>query len=347
MLWLFLKATERGGSVAKFSWVAYTFLSALGTYLFIYLILLNIAFGLWLLFAQTSLGERLKRERLRWAVSLGVQVAVTALILWRANSQQHQIHWLPPVDWRTVPEVLAGQVFWMAPAMAMVANGIILVYILGTQGRSRSSRSTDALLTLSVSIPTAIVLVYSLVKTTIYDARYFSYTAPMVAILLAAAIEKLFARRIAFAVTLVLVLLAAPAYIEFRTPSSKLTDWNSVATAVSRVKEPGDAILYGDYADPTPTVSRIHLAYPAAFDGLTDLSLRKPADKTWKLFDARKPVLSTASEWQKFHRIVLIEDGTHSAADLRVMGELKKQGFEQSRLIRLEPETVLVFARGN
>jgi mannosyltransferase len=236
MLWLFLKATERGGSVAKFSWVAYTFLSALGTYLFIYLILLNIAFGLWLLFAQTSLGERLKRERLRWAVSLGVQVAVTALILWRANSQQHQIHWLPPVDWRTVPEVLAGQVFWMAPAMAMVANGIILVYILGTQGRSRSSRSTDALLTLSVSIPTAIVLVYSLVKTTIYDARYFSYTAPMVAILLAAAIEKLFARRIAFAVTLVLVLLAAPAYIEFRTPSSKLTDWNRVATAVSRVK---------------------------------------------------------------------------------------------------------------
>jgi len=347
MLWLFLKATALAGHRVKLFWIAYTFVSILGTYLFIYLILLNVAFGLWVLLSERTLASKFKHRLRRWAVSFGVQVAVSAFILWRAGSQQHQIHWLPPVDWRTVDEVLAGQVFWMAPAMAMVANGLILVYVLGTRSRQRSSYSTDALLALSVATPTAIVLVYSLVKTTIYDARYFSYTAPMVAILLAAGIEKLFARRVAIAMVMVLVLLAAPAYIGFRAPNSKLTDWNRVAAAISRTKAPGDAILYGDYEDPTPTVSRIHFAYPAAFDGLSDLSLRKPADKTWKLFDARKPVMSTASRWKSYRRIVLVEDGTHSAADLTVIDELGNQGFKQTRRIRLEPETVLVFDRGN
>jgi mannosyltransferase len=343
ILWCFIAALENTGAKSKLYWFAFTALSILGVYLFIYLILLNVSLGVWLLVGRKSAAIKTERPRLRMATSFFVVLILSLFQLIRANGQQHQIHWLPPISSRTIDEVLVGQSFWMTPGMAVLGFGLIVAIVFSTGKLSADEQRSTRLLALLAAIPPILVVSYSLLKSTIYDARYFTFTTPFVAMLLALAVAKLFTKRIAAGLVVVLLALATASYLDFRSPEAKLTDWDRVAASVSAQSRENTGILYGDYRDPTPTVSRIHLGYPSEFRGVTDITLVKPARNRWKLFDERKPLLETVAEWNRFKRILLISDGSHLEADQAATAALTKLGFKATRTLQLKPESIVVF----
>lgn len=324
----------------KLAWVAFTTLSVLGNYLFIYLVLMQLAIGLWLLLTRSG-----KQNLARWTTSFAISTVLSGFILWRTYNQQHQVHWLPPISDKTVSEVFVGQYFWMTPAFACLTIGLVLAYLLGKRPKQSSevTRRANTLCALIAAMPSALLIGYSLIRTPIYDARYLTFATPFMAVLIAAAIGDLFRTRTAIGILAILLFLATPSFIYFRSAGAKLTDWNAVALKVQWISRPGDGIIYGDYADQTPTVSRIHIGYPAAFAKVSDITLIRSAGNTIRLFDQRQPLRNTKAHWADYSRILLVSDGTHATADMQAELEIARAGFVLTRTTQLAPEKIQIF----
>ena len=342
---VFISAIELENRHSKWAWFAFTMLATLGNYLFIYLVLLQIALGLWLWVTRSG-----KKNLIRWFTSFAISASVSGFIFWRAYNQQHQVHWLPPISDKTLSEVLVGQFFWMTPAFACLTLGIVMVYLLGGKREATSlhvlpEAQLQRLLVFAIAFPTLALIAYSVVRNPIYDSRYLAFATPFAAILIAAAVSELFTVPVAAGIVAALALVSTVSFLNFRAPDAKLTDWAAVAQTVKNISRPGDGILYGDFADQTPTVSRLHIGYPSAFEKVTDISLAKTASKTYRLFDTRLPLMKTSGQWSKFNRLIFISDGTHAAADAQVLEELSHQGYVATKTIQLEPEALQMFEK--
>lgn len=136
-----------------------------------------------------------------------------------------------------------------------------------------------------LAMPTAVVAGYSLVVSPMYSPRYLTFTAPAVAVLLGAAVVRVVHGRGRVVVVVVLLALAAPVYVSQRGAYAKSgTDWVAVARAVS-AHGAGEAVYFTPRrpaTGPTTTLTLryVAVAYPAAFTGLRDVTLRTtgPAD---------------------------------------------------------------------
>lgn len=345
ILALFILAIDLENRQSKWAWFAFTAFATLGNYLFIYLVLLQVAFGTWLLVTKSG-----KKNLTRWFTSFTISASLSGFIFWRAYIQQHQVHWLPPISDKTLSEVFVGQFFWTAPAFACLTLGIVMVYLLGSKRAASSlhvlpGARLQLLFVFAIALPTLALITYSVVRNPIYDSRYLTFATPFAAILIAAAVTELFTVPMAAGIVAALALVSAASFLSFRAPDAKLTDWAAVSQTVKEISRPGDGILYGDFADQTPTVSRLHIGYPSAFEKVTDIAVDKPASNTYRLFDTRLSLLKTSNQWSNFNRLIFVSDGTHATADAQVLRILSAQGFVVTKTIQLAPEVLQMFEK--
>ncbi len=322
-------------------WVAYGLALGLGINLFVYTILLAITQGLWLKLTRKAIPKQ-------WWWGLTTGLAIGLFVTVWAGIEHGQVAWLPKVSIRTIGEILVGQNFLGTDTVALLATGLIIALALGARRQPTSALEDQmiSLWTLSAVLPPAVIIGYSLLGSSIYDSRYFTFATPMVVLLLALALDKLmprFAGWVSLAVILALCLLP---YFDFRGPKGKPTNWAHVASSVAQKAKSGDTILYADYAERSPSVSRISIGYPEAFQGLKDVTRKGTKHSLDGLYPERTPLSKVLGKLVGSPRIWVLSNRLKDSAQVSSLTKLLAGvGYSLSERTAIGSEDLSEFLR--
>ena len=278
-------------------WVLYAALVVLSCVVFVYLALVVVAHAATMAWWFASSRSRAWPPAARWLRWTALATAVVVPFALGVVAQSGQLHWLEAPDAGTVKKVIVGQWFYTSPQFA-IAGWILLAaggYLLL---RSPRGLSPASVLLPALVLPTVALLVTSATLTPIYTPRYLTMCAPFVALVMAAAIDRMRPRPLVPLALLVLVALALPQVVAQRQPAAKeQTSWAAVADLVASQRaldgpDATTAIVYGSVQRHPIATSRVMAyAYPDAFAGTIDVTLGTPAAETGQLWETRIPLL--------------------------------------------------------
>ena len=354
---LALRAKE--ARAVRFWWILYTVWLVIGICTFVYLALFAFAQFVWL--------GLVHRQQVRyWLVSCAVSIGTSGYLLFWILLEKGQVAWLPKVGLQTVSEVLKGQWFLASTWLSLIfISSLAWFAFFSIRTRFKSARAnenqnltvgTGSLFDLhasilgqylvGISLPTFIILAFSVFTgSSIYDARYFTFATPFVAILLAVILTKYTARWIGLAVLAMSLAFCIQPFLELRTPEAKLTNWRVVSEAVASISHPGDAILFGDYKAQSPSLSRIPIAYPRPFLGLDDVTLKRNYGRVWGLYDQRATVDQVWPKVSKNSRVILVTTDHYRADAKTLENRLSATGFHLVKRIPLREDRVELFQK--
>lgn len=331
-------------------WWVYAVGLALASYLFLYIALLvpvhAIVVAVELRRAGRAHDRRLRSFLLAWAGAalLAAPIGVVAVL------QRDQIAFTGPSREVTAEAVLVRQWF-MLEAVALVAWALIIVGVavtLAGRGREYATSGDRRLLLLGgvwAAVPTIALLVVAGVASLGYTPRYLAFCAPAAAMLIAIAVAALPRRWMRATAVVVIVGLAAPAYVEQRTPYWKNggTDWQTVAEVVAAVAGPGDGIVFDESVRPSRRPRLAMHVYPHGFDGLVDLGLVRPYDETDGLWDVTAPLADVRGRLAAVERVVVVSRSRDGVDD--DVATLRREGFRSVERVEIVSDVVTVYER--
>jgi len=277
-------------------WVGYAVLAAVGVALNVYVALLLPAHALTLLLDRWVTW----RQRWTWLAASVAGVLGASPVVLAAAGQTGQLGDTRLGAAQLLRQVVVNQAFlgdtptpgssgsqslaglsagslWAPAAVATAASGWILIAVLVF--RRRPVGDLLRWLVPWLALPTAVVAGYALAVSPMYSPRYLTFTTPAVAVLLGAAVVHVVSGRSRVVVAVLLLALTAPVYVSQRGVDAKSgSDWAAVASAVS-VHGPREAVYFTPRRPPTGptttlTLRYVAVAYPAAFTGLRDVTVR-------------------------------------------------------------------------
>ena len=353
-------------------WAFYVGLAAVGVLLNIYLALLVLAHGVTLVLAR----ERLVRPR-RLLVSWGASAFAAALLSFPVDrlslSQTGQLPFGPLTLTGTLNTLLFAQYFsgstptvgrgvpvpptslWAAAVLAVAALGWLLIVapVIWRRFRPvpprRASLGALGILVPWLVLPSALVILYSLVAHPMYSGRYFAFTTPAVALLMGATIARLRVPWMRVGTVAVLAVLVLPIYVSQRSPTAKNgTDWQQAAAIIQAHAKTGQDIYYGPARPGVKiTIHKISQAYPAVLSSLHDITLRQsPVQKasiwgsSWPLSHAKNVLQTTPLLW-----VVIEHPGYASPISTKQERYIEKQGLHLEHIWRGSETDVLEFSR--
>jgi mannosyltransferase len=216
-----------------------------------------------------------------------------------------QISWIEPLGDHAIRYTLVGAWFLDNVPFAVAGWSLILAGGAALVLRARSSRRTGdprARLALAVALPWLVMPIGVLVAITelahpVFSPRYVAFSAPAVALLIAAALTVPRRRWIPVLGLALCLGLTLPSYVEQRTVTAKQdSSWAQVARLLTteRSAEPAgqrDAVVYGPLRHhPDATMQIVAEAYPAAFRRLVDLTAGASAAERGTLWQGRIPL---------------------------------------------------------
>lgn len=329
-------------------WWAYALGLAFSTYLFLYLALLipvhATAAAVELRRSGRLRGIRIRPFLLAWAGAalLAAPIGVVAVL------QRDQIAFWRPYRTVTVEGMLVDQWF-MLEALALVAWAFIVVSVAVVAHRREDAwHGNRQLLLLGavwMVVPTAAVALVAAVASLGYTPRYLAFCAPAAAIVIAIALAALPRPWMQAVSVAVIAGLAAPVYLDQRTPYWKNggTDWQTVAEVVSERAGPGDGIVFDESVRPSRRPRLAMYAYPHGFDGLVDLGLVRPHHETDGLWDVTAPLAEVGHRLEGIDRVVVVSRSADGVdADVAT---LQREGFGLAERVALQSDVVMVYER--
>jgi mannosyltransferase len=323
---------SRPAAVRARWWIGYAALAVASTITFTFLALLVVAHGITALwtFLASAAGRRrgspdaadrraAARGLVGWSVAAVASGLVCVPFALKVVDQSGQVGWIDPISARTFHGVFVTQLFPQGYGFATVAWALIalavIVSVLTTLGRwprPESSltvppRSVPTLVAVAVPflvVPTAMLILASVLVDPLYSPRYLTFTAPGAALLVAVGIDALVVNAVGRARTwvpavalVVLAAVAAPQIIAQRMPEAKQeSSWAEVAELIAheRAEEPpgtSEAVIFGPVRrHPSASTRVIQYTYPDAFVGLQDVALKTPAAVSGQLWEEKYPV---------------------------------------------------------
>lgn len=375
-----VRALESG----RWRWVVYGVLVALGVALNIYLALLVVAHavsllllrdtswrtrGAWLIAAAAGAlaASPVVLESMRQSAQLGDNAIGLSTMLRQAVVNQFFLGDTPTGNggsdsgrsaWAVAAVVLAA-LCWALAAWACVRDGRSGAR---ASGAARSAILRPVIVAVPIAIvPTVVAIAYSVAVSPLYNARYFTFAAPAVALLVGLGLEQLGprlgrgSRVLRFAALVAVIALAAPVYVSQRQVTGKSgTDWSAAAAIVGDRAAQGDGIYFSPLeANRQAVVKRseryVDTVYPADFDGLVDLTLRTTGAQdhtlrgtSWQIGGAR-----ASERLSRVDRVWVLRPADYgaaaSAADDAV---LRTAGFTRTAVWDGSRTDVLEFSRG-
>ncbi|CAM3246227.1 mannosyltransferase [Williamsia muralis] len=269
-------------------WLLYAVLVVLSVLVNIHLLLLVPVH----LIALIMLGNN--RSQLRaWALSTVLAVVLLSPYLAFMRAKSTQLSWIDPLDERVFGNVLLTQYFDFSIAFAVVAfvllgAAVVLFFARRERVATSGMRAVVVLSIVWIVVPTAGLLLYSLISQPIYVDRYLSFTAPAMALLIGACVVAIAQKPAAIAAVLVVMAIAAtPNWIDQRGDYAKFKmDYSQVADLIGAQASPGDCLLLDDTVSWEPGPIRPLLAArPEAYRGLIDVGLWQRARPEGLLWD--------------------------------------------------------------
>jgi mannosyltransferase len=278
-------ATRRNTIAA---WLSYGIVLAMSTLLDVYLLLLSPAYLVFICFFRRS-----RTVVLRFALASVLVCCALGPFLIAAIGQAHQISWVAPIGHRTIEDVAIQQYFERSPPFTILSALIVATAIaLWLFTSARLAEQDRQLLTLAIGwlvIPTAVIVIWSVLVHPVYTPRYLCFTAPAMALVLGVCIGALAVTRwAAAAIVCVLAIAAAPNYVSAqRSPYAKYgMDYSQVADLITAKAAPGDCLLVNDTVTFMPAPMRpLMAARPDAYRKLVDLTLWQRATDRNDVFD--------------------------------------------------------------
>jgi len=291
-------AWRRGGASRRTQlvwWTAYAALATLAVWTFLYLALVILAHAVTV--ALTA--RRDPRSAGRFAAAAAVAGLASLPLLRLAGAQSAQVAWIDPLNPDTLHGVIVAQWFYRNNTFA-IAGWILIVagaaLLLRRGGRGREPGLAAVVLPWLV-VPTAGLLVASVLVDPLYSARYVTFSAPAAAVLMAVAATSVRRWWMAAAIVALCAALTVPSYVAQRAPTAKQsTAWNQVAEIVATQRAsdaPGtaEAVIWGPLRKHRAATSRvIEYSYPAAFTGLVDVKLAKTGAANGTLWETAYPL---------------------------------------------------------
>ncbi|PZE94809.1 hypothetical protein DEI95_05140 [Curtobacterium sp. MCBD17_008] len=286
-------------------WTGYGVLAVLGSYLFLYSALLIVAHAVTVMIWMLT--RRRQGPMLRAAVSWLVAAAVAGLFtipLARMTSGQAstQLYWMGKVlrlDGRLVNSVFVQQYFGTSTLLAVVCWIIVIAGVIAVLVVRRIrpwSRALEVALP-AIIVPIVAVIVVSVVVQPLYNARYLTFTAPFVAVLIGVALGAVRWRLVSVIGVVLVAALCVPQIAAQRAPDHKTgSHWREAAAYITakRAHLPNKSGIDGVYYGPLPghpirTTEYVSSAYPSAFIGFRDLTIVKNAASIGQLWAERLP----------------------------------------------------------
>jgi mannosyltransferase len=238
----------------------------------------------------------LRRRSALTALYAGIGVLVSIPFVLVSTSQGGQVAWIRAVPWdKVLTEALPTQWFsgqgrprnwefpdWVMPysqALAVIAVLLMAAALLG----SRTNLKLRPWVVLSASVatvPTSVLLIVSALSTPYYVPRYLTFTAPAIAILVAAGISVVSRNSRGFVVsTLIFCTMGNVMQIPIKDYLPRAYDFAQVASSVESSRW-----WSGSVAFENDEARAVAAAYPTAFRDLHDVSTRVGPAESATLF---------------------------------------------------------------
>lgn len=325
------------------SWVLYGVLTVLSCALFVYLLLIVAAHGIWLL--ASTLRHRRTGAAVPWAIVTAITAVVVAPLVLAIAGQRGQVSWVGPLSSNTWQEVLRTQ--WFFSSLPAAVAGWLLIVAGTAVLLARRDRAGAVILPL-VFAPTAVLLVATAVVAPLYTPRYLAMCLPFVAMVMAAAIDRLRPTVLGTITVASIAVLAVPTFVQQRQPEAKEdASWPQVAAliAAERVGDPG--IVWGPvYRHPKATARVMQYSYPDAYVGTVDLTLDVSAAASGRLWETTHP-LDSAVPQQRLDAVdqVFLIASTSRDARPATTAILADDGFEIVNQWSLTDVNIVEYAR--
>lgn len=270
-------------------WLLYALALMVSVLLNVYLVLLVPAYA-----AVVAVLGRRKPIMIWWAITSAAAVGIMTPFMLFAHGEIFQVAWISPLNWHNVIDVVQHQYFENSVPFGILAGIVIVGAAIaarraGSSGVGGDTRRLLLVCAAWIGVPTAVTLIYSAFGEPIYYARYLTYTAPAMAVVLAVCIIRL--ARKPWAVVGVLILFAGAAvpnylFSQRTTYAKEGWDYSQVADLIGAQAKPGDCLLVDNTVRWAPGPIRALLATrPAAFAPLSDIERAAPGPDYGHLWD--------------------------------------------------------------
>lgn len=236
----------------------------------------------------------------RWAATSAVALLVVAPFVMFCRTQIAQVRWISPLGWRTYVEVAKEQYFDDSVPFAVLA-GLVLVAPLVRRRFPPSDTGNRQLAIIAIAwitLPTAVLLGYSVWLEPIYYPRYLCYTSPAMAVLLAVCLVAVAKTRERVAAVLTVFAVAAtPNYLldQRGLYAKEGMDFSQVADVITAHAYPGDCLILDNTSNWAPGPIRpLTAARPAAYAKLIDPGRGLRAVERNRLWDAHLGIWGVA-----------------------------------------------------
>lgn len=233
-----------------------------------------------------------------WAATSTVAVLVLAPFLAFCRSQIAQVRWISPIDAGTVLDIAKEQYFDHSVSFAVLTAVVLAAVLVARRQWAPGNRQLAAVAVAWIVLPTAVLLLYSVVQQPIYYPRYLCFTSPAIAVLIAVCTVALFrTRERVTAVLAAFALAATPNYLlNQRGPYAKEgMDFSQVADVITAHAAPGDCLILDNTTAWKPGPIRpLTAARPAAYEKLVDPGRGLQGPQRNRLWDAHLGIWGVA-----------------------------------------------------
>jgi mannosyltransferase len=237
-----------------------------------------------------------------WAATSTVALLVVAPFLAFCSTQIAQVRWISPIHPGTVVDLAQEQYFDRSVPLTVLAAVVLAAPLMVRRPWSTRNRQLAVIALAWIALPTAALLLYSVVQQPIYYPRYLCYTSPAMALLLAVSMATLFRTRERItAVLAVFALAATPNYLlAQRGPYAKeRMDFSQVADLITAHASPGDCLILDNTTTWTPgPIRALTAARPASYAKLVDPGRGLRAPQRNRLWDAHLGIWGVADRVQ-------------------------------------------------
>ncbi|MFE1647061.1 glycosyltransferase family 39 protein [Microbacterium sp. P01] len=345
-------------------WVAYTATAVVGIGLNVYLVTLVAAHAV----TVVLLARRDRFAIVGYIAAAAAAGVLSIPLLLLVRSQQGQLggngdRSLPSI----VRKILVNQFFlgetpdpdasamwftvaWQGAALLAAAVGIAAMLIAMVRPAAPGDDKRRVLATAIpwIILPTAAIGAYAVAVSPIYQPRYFTFTAPAAALLIAMGLRAAGRRWYTVVGVVLYAMSIAVIFVSQRTPFAKSgSDWSAVAGIIAQNRIEGDGVYfaprYPDQRDVVEmTTRRIAASYPGFFGGLTDLTLERTGAETATLDGFSRPIDSAATPLSAQTRVWAIFNQKSLPAVRAESSELfAKLGFE-AEVVWNGPSTLVI-----
>jgi mannosyltransferase len=287
-VWLTVLLVYAAHHERRWLWLCYGLSLGLSILLDMYLVLVLLAHLVFMCAFRRS-----RTALVPFAVTSVVTVVGLTPFMIEVVGQVQQVKWVAPIGHRTIEDVLVQQYFERSPLFAVLSTLVVVAAIALWRWTSVTLEQGDRQLlvvaTAWMVIPTALIVVASVLVRPVYTPRYLSFTAPAMALALGVCVGALAVKPcVAAALVSLFAVAAAPNYVRAqRSPYAKYgMDYSQVADLITGKAAPGDCLLVNDTVTFMPAPMRPLLAArPDAYRKLIDLTLWQRATERNDVFD--------------------------------------------------------------